>query len=319
MCLQFDDHILATGSYDSTIKIWDIETGKEIRTLRGHTSGIRCLQFDDTKLISGSIDMDIKVWNWRTGACVSTFHGHSNGIVGLHFDGSVLASGSMDKTIKVWNFEDRSTFMLRGHTDWVNAVRVDGASRTLLSASDDFCVRLWDLDSKTVIKTFEGHVGQVQQVVPLPEDFNFEDVEEDDSDGTSSDGSTQSQQSQPQPTSQPIVEPYGPGFSTCDRPRPPKYILTGALDSTIRLWSTYTGKCLRTFFGHVEGIWALAADSLRVVSGAEDRMVKVWDPRSGKCEVRHVLPSPAVEIFADIRRSEDLHWTCRPSDLHWAE
>ena len=41
---------------------------------------------------------------------------------------------------------------------------------------------------------------------------------------------------------------------------------------------------MRTFFGHVEGVWALAADTLRVVSGAEDRMVKVWDPRTGRCE-----------------------------------
>jgi F-box/WD-40 domain protein MET30 len=55
-CLQLNDDILATGSYDATIKIWNIETGEEIRTLRGHTSGIRCLQFDDSKLISGSLD-----------------------------------------------------------------------------------------------------------------------------------------------------------------------------------------------------------------------------------------------------------------------
>lgn len=85
-CLQLDDHILATGSYDATIKICtcpptqgtymaalqilctgkltgipkkitgNIETGEEIRTLRGHTRGIRALQFDETKLISGSLD-----------------------------------------------------------------------------------------------------------------------------------------------------------------------------------------------------------------------------------------------------------------------
>ena len=286
MCLQFDDSVLITGSYDATIKVWDIATGEEIRTLEGHTSGIRCLQFDDSKLISGSIDRTVKIWDWRKGECIATHAVHSMGIVGLHFDSSLLATASMDKTIKIWNFTDSSRFTLRGHTDWVNAVRVDSASRTALSASDDCTVKLWDLDTKACIKTFEGHVGQVQQVLTLPHDFDFEfeDTEFDDSDGTSSTTSNQSHPQCSQPTTQSVTEPYGPGFTTCDRPMPPRYMLTGALDSTIRLWDTCTSKCLRTYFGHVEGVWALAADSLRVVSGAEDRMVKVWDTRSGKCE-----------------------------------
>lgn len=284
MCLQFDDSVLITGSYDTTIKVWDIATGEQIRTLEGHTSGVRCLQFDESKLISGSIDRTVKIWDWRKGECIATHAVHSNGIVGLHFDSSLLATGSMDRTIKIWNFTDSSRYTLRGHTDWVNAVRVDSASRTVLSASDDCTVKLWDLDTKSCVKTFEGHVGQVQQVLTLPHDFDFEDSDVDESDGTSSTTSTQSHSQCSQPTSQSGTEPYGPGFTACDRPMPPRYMLTGALDSTIRLWDTYTSKCLRTYFGHVEGVWALAADSLRVVSGAEDRMVKVWDTRSGKCE-----------------------------------
>ena len=90
MCLQMceAERMLATGSYDSTIKIWNIDTGEEIRTIRGHTSGIRSLQFDSTKLISGGLDRTVKVWNWRTGELVSTYTGHNSGIVGLHFDGS---------------------------------------------------------------------------------------------------------------------------------------------------------------------------------------------------------------------------------------
>ena len=284
MCLQFDDSVLITGSYDATIKVWDIATGEEIRTLEGHTSGVRCLQFDDSKLISGSIDATVKIWDWRKGECMATHAVHSSGIVGLHFDSSLLATASIDRTIKIWNFNDSSRFTLRGHSDWVNAVRVDSASRTVLSASDDCTVKLWDLDTKSCVKTFEGHVGQVQQVLTLPHDFDFEDSEVDDSDGTSSTTSTNSYPQHPQPTNQSTTEPYGPGFTESDRPMPPRYMLTGALDSTIRLWDTYTSKCLRTYFGHVEGVWALAADSLRVVSGAEDCMVKVWDTRSGKCE-----------------------------------
>ena len=291
MCLQFDDQILATGSYDTTIKIWNIHSGKELRTLRSHTSAVRCLQFDDNKLISGSLDNNVKIWNWRTGECLSTVTGHSGGVVGLHFDASTLATGSTDNTVRIWNFDDKSATVFRGHTDWVNSVMIDTASRTVFSASDDSTVKLWDLDSKTCIKTFEGHVGQVQQVVLLPHDFDFdfEDWDDlDDHDSSSSNASAHSHlPSSSFPTAptteQANTEPYGRDFTTNNRPVPPRYILTGALDSTIRLWDTSTGKSLRTYFGHVEGVWALAADSLRVVSGAQDRTIKVWDTR-GKCE-----------------------------------
>jgi F-box/WD-40 domain protein MET30 len=278
MCLQFEDNILATGSYDATIKIWDTDTGEELRTLRGHQSGIRCLQFDDTKLISGSMDRSLKVWNWRTGECISTYSGHLGGIIGLHFDSTLLASGSTDRTVKIWNFEDKSTFLLRGHSDWVNAVRLDSASRTVFSASDDCTVKLWDLDTKNCIRTFQGHVGQVQQVVPLPREFEFEEHDAEHDDDCSSAASGIEFESFESSSA-----PFGPSFEG-DRPAPPKYILTSALDSTIRLWETTTGRCLRTFFGHLEGVWALAADTLRIVSGAQDRMVKIWDPRTGKCE-----------------------------------
>lgn len=278
MCLQFDDSILATGSYDSTIKIWDIETGNELRTLRGHTSGIRALQFDDTKLISGSLDSTLKVWNWRTGECLSTYRGHNDGVITLHFDSNILASGSIDKTVKIWNFEDKSTFCLKGHNDWVNFVRLDSASRTIFSASDDCTVRLWDLDTKTCIKKYEGHVGQVQQILLLPADYELDEgdsVEDDTSSSTSSFDES----------SREVKEPYGSASIWApNRPLPPRYILTSALDATIRMWDVSTGRCLKTLFGHLEGVWALAGDTLRVVSGAQDRMVKMWDARSGKCE-----------------------------------
>ncbi|KAJ8132019.1 hypothetical protein O1611_g1599 [Lasiodiplodia mahajangana] len=243
-CLQFDDNMLATGSYDATIKIWNIEKGEVVQTLQGHTMGIRALQFDDRMLVSGSLDGTVKIWNWRTGACINTLN-HQGGVITVHMEGDFLASGSADRSIKIFNFKTQQSFSLRGHTDWVNQVRLDVTSRTLLSASDDCTVKMWDLDSKTCIKTYEGHIGQVQQVLALPDDFEFE-----------------------------VESPHEVDASSTAR----------SLDTTLRLWDTATGKSPRCFWGHIEGVWGLAVDTLRYVSGANDATVRVWEPRTGKCE-----------------------------------
>lgn len=289
-CLQFDDNVLATGSYDATVKIWDIETGRVIRTLRGHTLGIRALQFNDRVLVTGSLDGSVKIWNWWTGACINTLT-HQDGVITVHMDGDLLASGSIDQEIKIFNFKTQHAFCLRGHTNWVNQVRIDVASRTVLSASDDCTVKLWDLDSKSCIKTYEGHVGQVQQVLPLPDDYEFSEEDRRDADAASvtsnHSGSSpvlRSNSSQPQQQTDEERTAYGHVFrNDPDRALPPRYFLTGSLDNTLKLWDSATGKALRTFFGHVEGIWGLVGDSLRYVTGANDATVKVWDPR-GKCD-----------------------------------
>ncbi|KAK4941440.1 hypothetical protein LTR66_014806 [Elasticomyces elasticus] len=307
-CLQLRDNILATGSYDCTIKIWDLDKGVVIRTLAGHTMEVRCLQLDNNKLISGSMDKSIKVWNWRTGECLNTYSQHTEGVIGLHFVPglpNLLVSASADHTVRVWDFEARTTHALHGHSDWVNSVKIDEASRTVFSASDDFTVKLWDLDTKRCIRTFEGHVAHVQQVILLDRNFDAEDhVGQTSFEGTpsepgsprsvrtttSSNRAGQAQDISPVMTYANLrcprkVDPYDEVFQKFDgRQHPPKYMLTSALDNTIRMWEVSTGRCIRTFFGHVEGVWALAADSLRIVSGAEDRMLKIWDPRTGLCE-----------------------------------
>ncbi|KAG9257166.1 WD40-repeat-containing domain protein [Emericellopsis atlantica] len=281
-CLQFDGNILATGSYDATIKIWNIATGEVLQTLRGHTQTVRALQFDEGKLISGSFDKTIKIWNWHTGELLSTLQCHTDGVLSVHFEGSLLASGSIDKTVKVFNFDTKQTFCLRGHTDWVNHVRIDSASNTVFSASDDLTVKIWDLNTQTCIKTFKGHVGQVQQVLLMPPDFEPDEVPSNDNDT----GSVNSRRSV-SPVQESSVDDrtaYGSGFADDTRPLPPRYMLTGGLDNTIRLWDTASGKFIRSMFGHVEGIWGLVGDTLRVVTGANDSMTKIWEPRSGLCE-----------------------------------
>ncbi|RIA91389.1 quinon protein alcohol dehydrogenase-like superfamily [Glomus cerebriforme] len=264
LCLQFNEeyNLLITGSLDNTVCVWNLESGELIRILKGHTRCVQTLQFDNVKLITGSMDHTLKLWNYHTGQCVRTLEGHTDGVVSLHFDNRIVASGSADHTIKVWNFASSKCTTLRGHTSWVNCVVIYQKSQ-LLSCSDDQTIRIWDLITKSCIKVFdsqESHVASIQCIKPTvlcsvsknPINTSFKDENQ------------RSKCNDQDKIDEPIV-------------------ISGSLDNTLKMWSLETGKCINTLFGHVEGVWSLAADKLRVVSGAYDKSVKIWDKDSGKC------------------------------------
>ncbi|KAL0947205.1 hypothetical protein HGRIS_013322 [Hohenbuehelia grisea] len=344
MCLQFSETlshpafpILITGSYDRTARVWNLETGAELHCLKGHTRAVRALQFDEVKLITGSMDHTIRVWDWRRGRCIRTLTGHTEGVVCLNFDSNVLASGSVDATIRVWNLRTGGAFSLRGHRDWVNAVQLwdsnssptvasTSASATLdfapagcstapeidvgkmlFSASDDGTIKLWDLSSRSCVRQFTGHVGQVQSMKLL---FLDDECGED---GASQDGSGLTSAQGPVEVSTSGVAmvrtPYSglvplqaaqsaahqadaiassnqssPASASQPLPSQPKPILiSGSLDNTVKYWDIDTGKATQTLFGHIEGVWAVASDQLRLVSGSHDRTIKVWSREEDRC------------------------------------
>ncbi len=98
---------MPSGSADKTIKLWNLETGKEIRTLTGHNDHVNSVSFssDGKTLASGSWDETIKLWNVETGQEIRTLSGYNDYLYSVSFssDGKTLASGSADGTIKLWN------------------------------------------------------------------------------------------------------------------------------------------------------------------------------------------------------------------------
>jgi WD40 repeat protein len=104
-----DGRRLATGGEENTIKIWDVQTGRELQPLRGHSGDVYALVFspdDEGRWIaSGGEDSAVKVWDSRTGKVVRTFRGHTALVSSLAFspDGRRLYSGSRDHTVKVWD------------------------------------------------------------------------------------------------------------------------------------------------------------------------------------------------------------------------
>ncbi|KAI8646875.1 quinon protein alcohol dehydrogenase-like superfamily [Parasitella parasitica] len=295
MCVQFCDgsNILMTGSYDKTVRIWCLETGQLIRTLTGHTRCVRALQFDEAKLVTGSMDHTLKIWNWQTGKCIRTLEGHTGGVLSLNFNSRLMATGSTDHTIRVWNFSAGECCTLTGHTEWVNSVRFCQEGTILVSASDDSTIRLWDVQTRSCLQVLKGHVGQVQIAVPSPIGFTHRfDTEEDDGYLKSLSRSSSLPELQPGCAAETAhsnlaaqekknVVKQDPPSTAVSSKNP--IIVSGSLDNTIKLWDMVTGKCIRTLFGHVEGVWSLAYDTLRIVSGSHDKTARVWDLGSGKC------------------------------------
>ncbi len=157
-----DGATLASGSWDGTVKLWDVATGEAIATLEGHTNGVRSVLFssDGTTLASGSWDGTVKLWDVATGEAIATLEGHTNGVNSVSFslDGATLASGSWDGTVKLWDVATGEAIAtLEGHTDEVNSVLFSSDGATLASASEDGTIRLWDVATREIVATLEGY------------------------------------------------------------------------------------------------------------------------------------------------------------------
>ena len=107
MAFSPDGKRLATGGEENLVKVWDVQTGKELRSLPGHRGNVYTVAFshDGRWIASGSTDSTVKVWDGRSGELVRTFRGHTAIVTGVAFspDDRRLISGSRDHTVKLWD------------------------------------------------------------------------------------------------------------------------------------------------------------------------------------------------------------------------
>ena len=149
LCVSPDGRWIATGGKDQTIKLWDVATGKEVRTFTGHANIVECVCFspDGLQIASGSDNGVIKLWDTESGQQILTHRGHTAGVTSLAFspDGTRIVSGSKDATVKFWNATAANNFrLLRGHTTDISHICFSPDGKRIASASLGGAPKIWD-------------------------------------------------------------------------------------------------------------------------------------------------------------------------------
>ena len=144
-----NSYLLASGSADDTIRIWDvgdINNLRHVRTLRGHTDYVSSVAWspDGRTLASGSGDGTVRLWNPNNGINFAVLRGHRLGVTFVAWspDSRTLASGSWDNTIRLWDPDTHGTrHVLRGHSDIIQSLAFHPNGQTLASGARG--IRLW--------------------------------------------------------------------------------------------------------------------------------------------------------------------------------
>lgn len=265
--------ILAVGRFDKTIELWNLESGKLVRTLTGHAGPVSSVAFspDGKRLASGAADSKVKIWDVSSGTATDTLSGHEGQIWAIAFspDGGRLASASEDRTVRLWDVATgKEIQVLSGHAGSVSSVAFSPDGLYLASSGADKSIKIWDGERGQERRTLASHQATVSQVVFSPDGKRLASAGADrmiklwDLEGNRELRTLSGHTSH---VSQVAFTPDG------------RLLVSVGGDKVVRLWDLETGLELRALPGHTREAWsvAIAADGTRMVTTGSDG-VRLW-------------------------------------------
>ncbi|KAL3828039.1 hypothetical protein ACJIZ3_016841 [Penstemon smallii] len=331
-----DGRQLASGSGDTTVRLWDLNTQTPLFTLNGHKNWVLCIAWspDGKHLVSGSKTGELLCWDPLTGKqSGNPLTGHKKWITGISWEPVHLSapcrrfvSASKDGDARIWDTTlKKCVICLTGHTLAITCVKW-GGDGVIYTGSQDCTIKMWETTQGKLIRELKGH-GHWVNSLALSTEYVLR---------TGAFDHTGKQYSSPEEMKKVALERYNKTKGSVPErlvsgsddftmflwepavSKHPKNRMTGhqqlvnhvyfspdglwvasaSFDKSVKLWNGITGNFVAAFRGHVGPVYQISwsADSRLLLSGSKDSTLKVWDIRTQK--LKQDLPGHADEVFA---------------------
>lgn len=250
---------------DRTLRLWDIQAGKEVRQFSGHTDDVNAvaLSSDGKRALSGGMDKTVRFWDVETGKEVRPLEGNEGEVrsVALAPNGQLAAAAGRDKKIRIWDLETgKILLVLPGHSDEVHTVAFTPDGKRLVSGGRDHTVRVWDVKNGAELLRIDEPNNNISEALALSLDGTRA--------ATGGDGAAlrlwnletgklvRQFDGHDAPITSVAFAPDG------------KSLLSGSYDRSARLWDVETGRELHVFRDHRNIVWTVnfSSDGRRILS-----------------------------------------------------
>ncbi|KAK3944761.1 mitochondrial division protein 1 [Diplogelasinospora grovesii] len=290
--------LMVSAAMDDSVRVWDLNAGRCIGLLEGHTASVRTLQVEDNILATGSMDATIRLWDLSRAHYDpqgSQFGRDEDDEDGIAFENP--ADHPVDPP--AGSMADCPLFTLQAHVDEITALHFRGD--ILVSGSADKTLRHWDLEKGRCVQTLDV-MWAAAQVSAL-----------------SDSSSTWRQTSRVAAATDASADFVGAlqVFESA--------LACGTADGMVRLWDLRSGQVHRSLVGHTGPVTCLQFDDVHLVTGSLDRSIRIWDLRTGSIYDAYAYDNPITSMMFDTRRivcaaGEDVakvydkvegrHWDC---------
>lgn len=290
-----DGRLLVSGAHDNALRIWDVESGKSLKTMRGHAGWVRsCVPSADGHwVLSGSHDHQAKLWNiegYEEERILQArlLEGHADAILSAHFapDGRSIATASRDRTAKTWDTatgRELKSFE-EGHEFLASAALFFKDGKQVLTAAADNTVRIWDVTSGTQLVRMD-RTGRSAAVALAHHEQRLLTGSDSKRARLWDAASGALLRELPQHRSDVTAVAFSPQDDV---------LLAADAGGHCVLYSADSGEMIRRLEGHSGRVIAAAfiADGRRLLTASSDKTVANWDVATGKEDTALVLRHP---------------------------